>query len=139
MKEPTVDSVTCLEVQDALREDWAGAPGQRLEGAEPLPVAVTFHIEGCMTCRGMAEEIRRLDRELGSSLEALASGIEAPSQERIDDTLRRLSEEDPAARLLRKLKRPLRLVLWGTLYAFTLLLCSVLAVALYKAILTQGR
>ena len=56
------------------------------------------------------------------------------SEEKVAETLRRVHEEVPELQLIRRVRRPLRIILWGTFYALMLLACVALAAVLYKAL-----
>lgn len=93
------------------------------------------HLLTCVDCRSEAEEIHQLDKAVEEIFRSLKHKLPVPAEERIEETLRRLREEPVEVEVLRRIRRPLRIVLWGAFYAFTLLAACVLAFALYKAIL----
>jgi len=75
-----------------------------------------------------------LDKAVAVFFQDLDGKVSTPTKERIEETLLRLRERPVEVEVLRRIRRPLRIILWGTFYAFTLLAASVLALALYKAI-----
>ena len=101
------------------------------------PSTISAHLQVCSECRSAATDLERLHRSLRGGFHELERGVSLPSEERIDAIIRRV-DEDSGARILRRLRRPLRIVLWGAFYGFILLLCCVLAVALFKVIAALG-
>jgi len=139
---------TVIENYDAVTgdgtvtEDWDVAP-LRGELHEPIhsaletPSTISAHLQVCSECRNAATDLERLHHSLRGGFHELERGVSLPSKERIEQIIRRV-DDDSGARLLRRLRRPLRIVLWGAFYGFTLLLCCVLAVALFKVIAALG-
>jgi anti-sigma factor RsiW len=123
-------SQPCSELDEALERSWADASGPDLLKLEP---SLVEHLEACPRCRREADAIREVDARLSSGLGVLVETVPLPSPERIAETIRRV-EEASEARLIRRLRRPLRIVLWGAFFAFTLLASSVLALAIYRAL-----
>ena len=74
------------------------------------PSTINAHLEVCSECRNIATHLERLHHSLRGGLRQLEHGVSLPSQERIDEIIRR-EDEDSGARLLRRLRRPLRFVL----------------------------
>jgi len=115
----------CAEVQERLRERWVhGLADDSTES----------HLLTCLECRDEANELDRLDKAVAVFFQDLDGKVSTPTKERIEETLLRLRERPVEVEVLRRIRRPLRIILWGTFYAFTLLAASVLALALYKAI-----
>lgn len=125
----------CASVLEAMDQAWAQDCGRDVASGGPADAGLWGpHLDVCPKCRGAAEQLRRLDRSLQFGLEQLASRLDPPSEARIEETLRRVSETGPERILFRRLKRPVRILLWTAFYALTLLACMVLATALYKAL-----
>lgn len=124
-----LDELDCTQAQDLLALRWCG------EGAPPRGEAARLegHLLGCAACRGVAEEISRLDQQLHRGFDRLLIEVGAPSLERVEATVRRAVDLESPAKLLRRVRRPFRLILWGVFFAFTLLASSLLAVAIYQA------
>jgi len=130
MKEKRVP-VDCASVLETLDSRWAETP---LSSPSGEAQAVAEHLDRCPECRGAADDLRRMDECLRTGFRELETIVGAPSRERIEETIRRVREASPDAELIRKIRRPLRIILWGTFYGFTLVACSLLAWALYKAL-----
>ena len=120
----------CKEFTEALGHSWADAAGRDFTEFDG---ALRRHIDQCPGCRREADSLVEVDASLASGLSMLVNSFDLPSPERVADTIRRI-EAGSEAQLIRKLRRPLRLVLWSALYGFVLLAASVLAVAVYKAL-----
>lgn len=123
-------------------EDWdiALRLGELHEPTRPVPGnpgTVSAHLQVCSECRSAATDLQNLHHSLQGGFHQLEHGVALPSKERINELIRRVNE-DSGVRLLRRLKRSLRIVIWGAFYGFTLLLCCVLAVALWKVITALG-
>jgi hypothetical protein len=125
MKKERESRHRCAEVQERLRTSWVD--GLSKDSTES-------HVLTCIDCQDEANDLDRLDKSVEEFFKGLRGDISAPTKERIDATLLRLREEPVEVQVLRRIRRPLRIILWGAFYAFTLLAASVLAVALYKAI-----
>ncbi len=107
-------------------------PRSRREGR--VDTAVLRHIEDCPVCRREADDLDRLGTSLRLGLESLCGAIAETMDQDIEGTLEKLREESGQARFLRRARRSLRLVLWISLLAFTLLASIGLAVAVYQAL-----
>lgn len=107
---------------------FAGVPSKLVDPA------ILRHLEHCPTCRQEADELDRLGQSLEVGLHSLCSAIAETMDEGIEGTLRQIREEPRDARLLRRVRRPLRFVLWLGFLAFTLLASALLAVAVYKVV-----
>ena len=143
MKDRRKDRVHCAEIRYFLRENWAaGASAVHLAEEEPTAAydtaacksIIEAHLASCGSCRGEAQMLQDLDSSLRSGLAALGERTSPLTRERISETIRRTREESSEAQLIRRIRRPLRILLWGIFYAFTLLASLALAVAVYKAI-----
>ena len=118
----------CAEARKALRSRWVD--GKEADGrSDPAS-----HVESCAECRSMAEEIELLDVHVARGLGYLGSLVDGPPDERVDEILRRIGEEQLDATLIRRVRRPIRILLWIAFYSFTLLAAFVLAAAVYRAI-----
>jgi len=111
----------------------AGTRGLDLTSPESVR-RMRDHLRTCADCRREARKVARLDRALARSLSTLGRIVGDPSQERIDATLQCLRETPPEVALLRRIRKPLRMILWGAFLGLTLLAFSYLAFALYRAI-----
>lgn len=116
----------------AFESDAAGrhAAGWREAGW----AAFAAHLESCPDCRREANALRRIDRALTNGFSSLGEILGPPSDRIIEETVRRVRETPPEVQLIRRVRRPLRIILWGVFYAFTLLASYALAVALLKAL-----
>ncbi len=124
-------NVNCARILETLDASWVDRPSlSRVELAEE----VASHLESCSNCQVAADDLRRMDDCLRNGFRAVSDFVGPPSTEAIEGTIRRVREASPEAELLRKVRRPTRMILWGIFYAFTLIACSLLAVALFKAI-----
>jgi predicted anti-sigma-YlaC factor YlaD len=136
----------CLRVREYLRDRWIEepalsapseekrAPGEA-EGHFVLDDAqVQAHLARCSACRSEADALRHLHRMLENGFSRLLQQVAPLSDDVLQETVRRVREDSPEVQCLRRIRRPLRLILWGVLYAFTLLGVSVLAVALYRVL-----
>ncbi len=123
----------CDKMRDYLQKRWANHAGSLHAGSDDAGGHLR-HLENCPECLAQAREIDRVDRALAGGLSALQALVETPSEDLIEATIRRVHEQEPTVQLLQRIRRPLRIILWGTFFAFTLLAASVLAVALYKAL-----
>lgn len=147
----------CSEVQEALQRTWADSellPFLGGKGGEEDWLAslsredcilrrtlqlsgnewITEHLGSCPECRGEVSSLDGIDRKLLKGFETLDGLVGAVPEERLAETLRRLREESPEVLLIRRIRRPLRIILWGVFFAFTLLASCLLAVALYRAL-----
>lgn len=133
----------CSRVESFLDNHWADRPHSSIAGnwdpllnAPSLPPGIGEHLSACPRCRGVAEEIRRVDVSLQKSFDTLGGLMGPPCMGPIEATIVRLREAGPDVTLIRKVRRPLRMLLWSCFYAFSLLACCALAVAAYKAFVT---
>lgn len=118
----------CADALEALRSRWVD--GKDAAGAgDPAS-----HLESCPACRSVAEEIEVIDAHVARGLGYLGSLAERPLDERVDEIIRRIREEQLDANLIRRVRRPIRILLWIAFYFFTLLAAFVLATAVYKAL-----
>jgi hypothetical protein len=118
----------CAEAMEALRSRWVD--GKHNDGdSDPAS-----HVESCPACRRMAEEIELLDVHVARGLGYLGSLAESPPGERVDEIIRRIREEQLDTTLIRRVRRPIRILLWIAFYSFTLLAAFVLATAVYRAL-----
>jgi hypothetical protein len=92
------------------------------------------HLKACACCQKDARDFDQVNGALLSGFSALVRVMDLPTRERMDEIIRKVREEPAEAQLLKRLRRPFRIILWTAFYAFTLLACSVLAVALYRAL-----
>jgi hypothetical protein len=130
----------CAAVLEALREEWAGSALPEAAalglpaGAAPTEIQRGFalHLESCPFCRSEAGEILRIDGLLRRGFRDLEARIPGPAEARIQETLDSLGRESVEVRLLFRMRRGLRLVLWAAFYGFTLLALAYLAAALYR-------
>jgi hypothetical protein len=97
---------------------------------------VLNHLSSCARCQKEARDFHQVSCDLLAGFTALVRVVDLPTREKMDEIIRKAREEPPEAQLLRRLRRPFRVILWAAFYAFTLLACSALAVALYKALKT---
>jgi len=125
------DNVDCTMAQAHIKESWL--VGDCQPAPEPES-ALGAHIDSCVRCRGLLEEIRRVDTSLARSFARVSDLISPPDSERFEETIRRVHEHPPEAYLLQRVSRPIRTVLWVTFFALTLLACSALAITLAKAL-----
>ncbi len=130
----------CSRVESFLDNCWADRPHSSIAGnhdpllnAPGLPPGIGEHLSSCPRCRGIAEEIRRVDVSLQNSFETLGGFMGPPCMGSIEATIVRLREAGPDVTLIRKVRRPLRMLLWGSFYAFSLIACCALAITAYKA------
>ena len=128
----------CAEAREELLERWltgtvreATAEGS---GAPDDPSPLDEHLETCAACRGEAEEILFLDASLERGFRLLGDRALGPDESRIEETVRHIREGFEEADLLRKIRRPIRILLWTSFYLFTLLACLTLAVAVIRAL-----
>ena len=118
----------CAEALEALRSRWID--GKESAGdSDPAS-----HLESCPSCRSMADEIEILDIHVARGLGYLGSLVEGTRDERVDEIIRRIREEKLDSNLIRRMRRPIRILLWIAFYSFTLLAALVLAAAVYRAI-----
>jgi hypothetical protein len=129
-KKSTVDCSAALEVLDAR---WTGSPLSTAAANASAADDLAAHLERCPDCRSAAEDLERMDACLRTGFRELESLVGSPTREQIEETIRRVSGESPDAELIRKVRRPLRMILWGAFFAFTLLAVFVLARAIYEA------
>ena len=124
-------------------DDASGAPRRSRIGRGAPPrsrrggfadTAVRRHIDACPSCRREADELSRLGQSLRVGLESLCGAIAETMDQDIEGTLRKLREDTGHAKFLHLLRRPLRLVLWISFLAFTLLASIGLAVAMFQAL-----
>ncbi len=132
----------CSKVESFLSERWVERSGgssadAAIEGSidSGWTEKLGEHLSVCSRCRGVADEIQRVDASLERGFHALGGSLGPPTLARIEATIDRLRSSSPGAELIRKVRRPFRLVLWGAFYAFTLVACCALAVAVYRAII----
>ena len=118
----------CEDAVKALRSLWVDGK-ETGGGSDP-----SQHIESCASCRSIAEEIELLDVQVARGLGYLGSLAETAPDERLDEIIRRIGEEQLDAKLIRRVRRPLRILLWIAFYSFTLLAAFLLAAAVYKAL-----
>jgi hypothetical protein len=130
-KTPPSDT-SCSEVRETLRARWLESPTGPAATA-PLPEGpVGEHLETCTACRSEAEELTFIDASLEEGFRRLSLALSDPAPARIEETVRRLRERSEDAELIRKVRRPIRILLWITFYFFALLACFVLARAVLK-------
>ena len=136
---PSIDCNSALEKLDA---SWLEDPPVHLStraipglesGGEGDDLAI--HLASCPACRRAADDMLRLDEHLRNGFLDLESVVASPRPGVVDETLRRVREPETGADLLRKIRRPVRVILWGAFYAFTLAASSVLAYAVYRVML----
>ena len=108
--------------------------GPRRGGANMGDSAILRHIEDCPSCQQEADELNQLGQSLQVGLDSLCGAISETMSQDIEGTLQRIRELSGNARFLRRIRRPVRLVLWISLLAFSLLASVVLAVAVYQAL-----
>ena len=118
----------CAEALEALRSRWIDGK-ESAGGSDPAS-----HIESCPACRSMADEIEILDVHVARGLGYLGSLVEGTRDERVDEIIRRIREEQLDSNLMRRVRRPIRILLWIAFYSFTLLAAFILAAAVYRAI-----
>lgn len=118
----------CREARRALRDLWSD------EDAGARSDWLSEHIRSCPACRDEFEELRRIDRALWRGLGAIRARISPPSEDAVRETVRRALEEPPEVQTLRRIRRTVRTVLWGTLFALVLLAAFALAAAVYRAL-----
>ena len=121
----------CAHVQDHLLRRWAD---DIQLPPTPEPAWLADHLASCSRCRGHAGDLTRLDAVLASGFRAVGGIVGVPSDGQIQETIRRVREEPVEVETIRRIRRPVRVILWGVFYAFTLVACCVLAVALYRAL-----
>jgi len=143
-------SEDCAAVMEVLQNSWldgplpmgkATAPAERAAGdrgveGDRSDRSVLNHLSTCARCRKEARDFHQVSSDLLAGFTALVRVVDLPTREKMDEIIRKAREEPPEAQLLRRLRRPFRVILWAAFYAFTLLACSALAVALYKALKT---
>ena len=122
----------CTEVQASLRARWV----DRLLEAPAQDAPLPEHVAGCSACRTEVDEILRTDDCLQKAFSALDRAIELPSQERVTEIVHK-AEQESEAQMIRRWRRPLRIILWGVFYAFTLVAFYALAVTVYRVL--QGK
>jgi hypothetical protein len=141
MKREKAPSGPCGETLEALQTEWLngprgrdrnerGLPGRRLPDHGPAAT----HLAACPECRSVADEIDLLDRQIAVGFLHLRSLVKDPSEETVDELIRRIREDDADSKLIRRIRRPIRILLWITFYSFTLLACLLLAAAVYRAL-----
>jgi hypothetical protein len=138
----------CAGVREGLRERWLqrelGSPSAIQDASSASPGSsghgdpLDEHIESCPACRIEADEMMFLDASLERGFRLLGDRVPGPDESRIEETVRRLRDGSEAADLLRKIRRPTRILLWTTFYLFTLLACLTLAVAVIRALRDGG-
>lgn len=133
-------SADCAPAMEALRNSWLDRPlpGEKsasLEGPAASPQRDAMdHLKACARCQKDARDFDQVNGALLSGFSALVRVMDLPTRERMDEIIRKVREEPAETQLLKRLRRPFRIILWTAFYAFTLLACSVLAVALYRAL-----
>jgi hypothetical protein len=131
----------CSGVRERLRERWlAWGPGGASavwEAAAESRGPLDEHLDSCPACRSEADELLFVDAALGRSFRLLGDRA-PPDESRIEETVRRLRDGSEGADLIRKVRRPIRILLWTTFYLFTLLACLTLAVAVIRALKGNG-
>ena len=149
-------SLSCVSAQNTLQDLWvdgrlgdlglpttpsqtatvdlSGSPPQSTPSPLPVDTAILGHISGCRSCRREADELGRLGRSLQIGLDRLGRVVGSTMDDGIETTLQKVLEESRDAKSLRRVRRPLRLVLWLSLLAFTFIACLLLSVALYRAL-----
>lgn len=118
----------CREARRALRDLWTD------EVSEARSDWLPAHLHSCPACREDFEELRRIDRALWRGLGAVRARMAPPSEETVRETVRRALEEPPEVETFRRIRRTVRTILWGTLFALVLLAAFALAAAVYRAL-----
>jgi hypothetical protein len=135
MKDRQQSDDACVAYRETIESAWLeSGPLAREETFPPSELDLKLHLDGCPDCTGLARDLARWDRRLNATLHPIGQSIPPPSEERIAATIRGVAEEDPDVRLLRRIRRPLRAIFWGTFYALVLLGGCVLAMAAYRAL-----
>jgi hypothetical protein len=136
---------TCAAVREEIRERWLAmtlerAGGRDDPGAAAAPdlgrvpkQALQEHFEACPECRSEADELLFVDASLERSFRHLGERTPAPGESRMEETVR-LLRGPVEAELIRKIRRPIRFLLWTAFYLFTLLASLTLAVAVMRAL-----
>lgn len=136
----------CADVREGLRERWlawglSGASTVREATVESSGASTAHdrdpldeHLETCSACKSEADEILFLDASLERSFRLLGDRAPGPDESRIEETVRRIREGFEEGDLIRRVRRPIRVLLWTTFYLFTLLACLTLLVAVIKAL-----
>lgn len=136
MKRERDPSGPCLEAREAIQTEWLDGPpdqgrtGRGLHGHGPAAA----HLAACPECRSVADELDLLDKQIAGGFLHLGSLVKGPSEETVDDVIRRIREDGAGSKLIRRIRRPIRILLWITFYSFTLLACLLLAAAVYRAL-----
>lgn len=121
----------CSSAQSHLENAWVDSPRLLVPESDD---ALSAHLDSCARCRGLNDEFQRVDASLTHSFDALAQLVSDPRSDQFEELLRRIRETTPEARLRRRLRRAVRVVLWGAFYALTLLACTALAVTLARVL-----
>lgn len=101
---------------------------------EEPPEWLSSHLAECPSCRRELGELEELDRALWRNMAHMRERIAPPSEETVRETVRRALERPAEVEYLRRIRRTVRALLWGTFFALVLLAACALAVALYKAL-----
>jgi hypothetical protein len=126
MNENRDSSLDCTRFLALLEEAWVGA--NRVE----LSPEASGHIDSCPECRGAAQSVQNIDSSLRQGFAELGDWVGPPSPARMEETLRLICPPAIDADVIRRMRRPLRLLFWSLFFAFTLLGCFALAVAVLK-------
>ena len=105
-----------------------------LRSGSNMDSAILRHIEDCPSCQQEADELDQIGQSLQLGLDSLCGAISETMTQDIEGTLARIRELSGKARILRRIRRPLRFVLWISLLAFSLLLSVILAVTVFRAL-----
>ena len=122
-----------LWVDGRLGDIRSPAVPPRRDGSR-VDAAILRHIEDCPSCQQEADELNQLGQSLQVGLDSLCGAISETMSQDIEGTLQRIRELSGNARFLRRIRRPVRLVLWISLLAFSLLASVILAVTVYQAL-----
>ena len=104
--------------------------------ADAVDGDLVSHLIECPNCRDEFDTIVRVDEALAGGLSLLKEQAERSMERGVAATLAELRREPFAARMMRRARRHLRMVMWVAFFALTFTACCVLAVALYRAIIS---